>query len=378
MRFEKNKPSHYLIITISFLSFILASILFLFSQTKKNLIVLSGHKLIGNLEEILKLQNYKNNKIFYITFSFIEYKKLKNEYENIFITLNPYHIYLLLKSKIIISSHGLVLHKLLKEYFNIKTYFTGHAIKSNNNSKILKEQYLFDEVWLYSEFEKDIYIEECEYKVNNLVVTGYPRLDSLNKLLQDKEIIKKDLNISTKLVLYAPTDDRKNEKYINHELSPHNLDLYILFENIAKKFDLRFLIKYHINTEVDKKTFDFIKNSKYLFSFESEKLLDITPLAISDVLITDWSSVFVDYLITDNPILFLNTPMAYDISGVSKVFENKYINRLLNFEEIQQSFEKLNENNFTSLNRLSEFKKEIFNDIYSDNNLDRCLERLDL
>jgi len=378
LRFEKNKPSHYVIITISFLSFILASILFLFSQTKKDLIILSGHKLIGNLEEILKLQNYKNNKIFYITFSFIEYRKLKNEYENIFITLNPYHIYLLLKSKIIISSHGLVLHKLLKEYFEIKTYFTGHAIKSNNNSKILKEQYLFDEVWLYSEFEKDIYIEECEYKVNNLVVTGYPRLDSLNKLLQDKEIIKKDLNISTKLVLYAPTDDRKNEKYINHQLSPHNLDLYILFENIAKKFDLRFLIKYHINTEVDRKTFDFIQNSKYLFSFESEKLLDITPLAISDVLITDWSSVFVDYLITDNPILFLNTPMAYDISGVSKVFENKYINRLLNFEEIQQSFQKLNKNNYTSLNRLSEFKKEIFNDIYSDNNLDRCLERLDL
>ena len=70
--------------------------------------------------------------------------------------------------------------------------------------------------------------------------------------------------------------------------------------------------------------------------------------------------------------------MAYDISGVSKVFENKYINRLLNFEEIQQSFQKLNENNYTSLNRLGEFKKEIFNDIYSDNNLDRCLERLDL
>ena len=70
--------------------------------------------------------------------------------------------------------------------------------------------------------------------------------------------------------------------------------------------------------------------------------------------------------------------MAYDISGVSKVFENKYINRLLNFEEIQQSFQKLNENNYTSLNRLGEFKKEIFNDIYSDNNIDRCLERLDL
>ena len=61
-----------------------------------------------------------------------------------------------------------------------------------------------------------------------------------------------------------------------------------------------------------------------------------------------------------------------------KYLKNKYINRLLNFEEIQQSFQKLNENNYTSLNRLGEFKKEIFNDIYSDNNLDRCLERLDL
>ena len=378
MRFEKNKPSHYLIITISFLGFILASLLFIFSQTKKNLIVLSGHKLVGNLEEILKLQNYKDNKIYYITFSLFEYSKLKNEYGNILTTLNPYHIYLVLKSKIIISSHGLLLHKLLKKYFKIKTYFTGHAIKSNNNAEILKEQYLFNEVWLYSEFEKDIYIEECEYKVDNLVVTGYPRLDSLNKLLQNKEKIKKDLSIPKKLVLYAPTDDRKNKKYINHQLSPHNLDLYILFENIGKKFDLRFLIKYHINTEINNEILNFIKNSTYLFSFELNEGLDITPLAISDVLITDWSSVFVDYLITDNPILFLDTPMAYDISGVSKVFENRYINRLLNFEEIEESFQKLNENKYKVINELDKLKKEIFNDIYSDNNLDRCLERLDL
>ena len=292
--------------------------------------------------------------------------------------MNPYHIYLVLKSKIIISSHGLLLHKLLKKYFKIKTYFTGHAIKSNNNAEILKEQYLFNEVWLYSEFEKDIYIEECEYKVDNLVVTGYPRLDSLNKLLQNKEKIKKDLSIPKKLVLYAPTDDRKNKKYINHQLSPHNLDLYILFENIGKKFDLRFLIKYHINTEINNEILNFIKNSTYLFSFELNKGLDITPLAISDVLITDWSSVFVDYLITDNPILFLDTPMAYDISGVSKVFENRYINRLLNFEEIEESFQKLNKNKYAPINALNELKKEIFNDIYSDNNLDRCLERLDL
>ncbi len=71
---------------------------------------------------------------------------------------------------------------MFKNFFGIKTFFTGHAIKSNNNQEILREQELFTEVWLYSNFEKNIYIEECNYKINNLVTTGYPRLDSLNKL----------------------------------------------------------------------------------------------------------------------------------------------------------------------------------------------------
>ena len=123
---------------------------------------------------------------------------------------------------------------------NIETFFTGHAIKSNNHKEILREQKLFTEVWLYSNFERDIYIEECNYDADNLVTTGYPRIDTLNNLLSIKERIKKEIEIDSKLILYAPTDDRGNKNYKESILSPHNVDLYKLFEEISLKLNLKF------------------------------------------------------------------------------------------------------------------------------------------
>ena len=59
------------------------------------------------------------------------------------------------------------------------------------------------------------------------------------------------------------------------------------------------------------------------------------PLAISDILITDWSSVFVDFLSLSKPTVFLDTPRTYTKSGVSKVFDNKSITRVKNYENLK-------------------------------------------
>ena len=338
-----------------------------------------GHKLIGNIEEIKKTGSYEGKDFYYLTFSYKDYKKLKCEEKNILSTFYPSHILQVLKSEMIISSHGIFLHSVFKNFFGIKTFFTGHAIKSNNNEEILREQELFNEVWLYSNFEKNIYTEECNYKINNLVTTGYPRLDSLNKLIGSKSEIKNILKINSKIVLYAPTDDRKNKKYIQNHLSPHNLDLYRFFENIAKKLNLKFLIKLHINTQLNEDIKNYIKNSKHLISSdEINNYPDITPLAISDMLITDWSSIFVDYLITKKSILFLDTPMAYDVSGVSKVFNNDSIERIESFKELEKNINKEVNNSFKLQDKLKHLSEEIFEGKFMDNNLDRCLKRLNI
>jgi CDP-glycerol glycerophosphotransferase len=149
-------------------------------------------------------------------------------------------------------------------------------------------------------------------------------------------------------------------------------------ENIGEELKLKTLIKYHINTHVDIKILKFIENSNNLLFFDKSKSLpDITPLSISDLLITDWSSVFVDYLISNNPILFLDTPMAYNISGVSKVFNNKHISRINSFEGLIKEIRILHEANFKIQQPLRQLKNDIYEGKFDNDNLGRCLKRLE-
>ena len=49
-----------------------------------------GHKLIGNIEEIKNVKKHKGREIYYFTFSYKDYKKLKNIQNNIFNGLLPH------------------------------------------------------------------------------------------------------------------------------------------------------------------------------------------------------------------------------------------------------------------------------------------------
>tara|TARA_B100000965_G_scaffold373140_1_gene363338 strand:- start:1298 stop:2371 length:1074 start_codon:yes stop_codon:yes gene_type:complete len=354
-------------------------LLYLFNKKKNNVVIFTGHKLIGNIETLINSENIKYNK-YYLTFSLKDYISLSKKKNNILLALNPFHLFILLKSKLIISSHGLVLHRLLKKYFNLKTISTGHAIKSNNNSEILKELYHFDEVWLFSNFEKKIYIEECNYKIQNLEVTGFPRIDGLSDLYLKKDEIKRayGFNDQDKLILYAPTDDRKNQEYLNSIFSLQNLNLYKFFDEISDKLNLKFILKYHINTNLNGEIIQYINKSKNLKRLENaNNYPDISSLAISDILITDWSSIFVDSLAISIPIIFLNTPRAYIESGVSKVFNNQLIERKNNYEEISKDLSKLIDDNFLFNKNLKELKKIIYEDTYENNNIARCVERIE-
>ena len=59
---------------------------------------------------------------------------------------------------------------------------------------------------------KGIFILKNVIMIRITVTTGYPRIDTLNNLLSIKERIKKDIEIDSKLILYAPTDDRGKQK----------------------------------------------------------------------------------------------------------------------------------------------------------------------
>ncbi len=142
-----------------------------------------------------------------------------------------------------------------------------------------------------------------------LLNTGYPRNDILHLPADQKaelcSKIKKGLDIPAdkKVILYAPTwrDDKKlSEKQYEFHLE---LDLMRMRERLGDEYIVLLRLHYLLVDSLDFSSFSgFIRNAS---SYD-----DIARLyLISDILITDYSSVFFDYANLRRPVLFF----TYDL-----------------------------------------------------------------
>ena len=138
-------------------------------------------------------------------------------------------------------------------------------------------------------------------KENIIIEKGYPRNDKLiNYTQNDINAIKEKLNIKTnkKIILYAPTfrdDEHKSGLGYTYKL---NIDFDKLKKELGKDYVILFRAHYFIAN-----SFDFNKYKDFVYNVSDYD--DINDLyIISDLLITDYSSVFFDYAILKRPILF--------------------------------------------------------------------------
>jgi len=155
---------------------------------------------------------------------------------------------------------------------------------------------------------------------NKYIVTGMPRNDLLlradgNKVLS--ELLKLDL-INKKIIFYMPTFRETIYGLTNGNTGFFNIfqtkgfDLKIL-ENFLQDLNLIIVIKYHpfhkvINyiNNIDLKNI-YILEDLMLQQFNVD-LYEIINAA--DLLITDYSSIYFDYLLLDKPIIF--TPIDFE------------------------------------------------------------------
>ena len=138
-------------------------------------------------------------------------------------------------------------------------------------------------------------------KENIIIEKGYPRNDKLiNYTQNDINDIKEKLHIktNTKIILYAPTfrdDEHKSGLGYTYKL---NIDFDKLKKELGKDYVILFRAHYFIAN-----SFDFNKYKDFVYNVSDYD--DINDLyIISDLLITDYSSVFFDYAILKRPILF--------------------------------------------------------------------------
>ncbi|GEP84536.1 teichoic acid biosynthesis protein [Staphylococcus piscifermentans] len=130
------------------------------------------------------------------------------------------------------------------------------------------------------------------------IPSGFPRNDMIFDALNHTESIKKSLNIPSnkKIILYAPT-------WREGKSSDIKLDIENMQKQLGNDFILLVRAHYMVSNNMDIRQY-------YPFAINVSNYPSIEELyAISDVLITDYSSVMFDYAYLKRPMLFY----AYDL-----------------------------------------------------------------
>lgn len=143
---------------------------------------------------------------------------------------------------------------------------------------------------------------QSAFRINQerLIETGYPRCDLLVNT-KEEEILawkkKYHLPFDKKVILYAPTwrDNSYTTKGYTFQLE---VDFHRWREALSDEYIIIFKPHYLIVNDFDMSAFQG-------FVYEMPATLDISELyLLSDILITDYSSVFFDYAILNRPIYF--------------------------------------------------------------------------
>jgi CDP-glycerol glycerophosphotransferase len=211
--------------------------------------------------------------------------------------------------------HGTPLKKLAMD---LEVLEISDGMKLSEYKQLFKEN---TKTWDYLISQSDYTTEKFRSSFDfrkNILNTGFPRNDILFSKNNLKSInsIKDTYKIPSdkKVILYAPTwrDDEFYENGI-YKFSPH-IDFDLLQKKLSDTYIV--LVKLHYLVE------DHVDWSKYEgFIYKCDHLWDIQDLyLISDMLVTDYSSVMFDYAILKRPMIIF----AYDYEKYRKDLRGFY------------------------------------------------------
>ncbi len=197
------------------------------------------------------------------------------------------------KNQIYIQTwHGFPLKRIENDGVNLsKKYLHNAKIDSKNITHLLSNS-----KWLTNTYRS------CFFYDGKIIETGSPRNDIFFHQTQDIDTkVKKSLNIpqENKIILYAPTfrDD--------HDLSCYSLQYQKIYDALTEKFNTKFsfLIRMHPNLQ---KIEQLVPAEPFVVNASSYP--DIQELlAATDILITDYSSVMFDFMLSKRPAFIFAT-----------------------------------------------------------------------
>src|SRR5699024_10812527 len=212
--------------------------------------------------------------------------------------------------------HGTPLKRLATDMDEV--YMPGtntEKYKKNFVSEAAKWDYLISP----NRYSTDIFKRAFQFK-KTIIESGYPRNDILvneNKEFNIKRLKRKaKIPMNKKVILYAPTW-RDNDF---HTIGKYKFTLKMDIEEMYKALGDDYIILLRLHYLVAE-NLDITGYSEFIYDMSAYE--DISELyLISDLLITDYSSVFFDYGILNRPILFY----TYDLESYRDQLRGFYYN----------------------------------------------------
>jgi CDP-glycerol glycerophosphotransferase (TagB/SpsB family) len=218
---------------------------------------------------------------------------------------------------------------------------------------------------------KKIFFSAFRTKKERILITGYPRNDIFFREMKDvdigtsnnlssKMVNFKSQNKTKKIVLYAPTFRDTKEDVFKKDTQR----LLLKLNNFCRENNVLFIFKPHSNSV---KIFKDEKNKKLSNIYFATENQDIYPFLSSvDILITDYSSIFSDFLLLDRPIIFF----PYDIDKYKIKDREFYFDyneftpgpKVYNIEELLETIKSVASGNDEYLEKRKKIREACFQD----------------
>lgn len=348
-----------------------------FPLKKNNILLIEGRNnfFTGNCRSIFeKLKNKKDLKFIVIS---DKEKKIKKTNLKVVRYMSLETIYYLSTSKycFFTSSQGNNLYKRKNQIFinlwhaagAFKKFCYDAEVKKEKNEKIKKS---IDLVIISSEKVQEIYSNALGIEKSKVKNLGIPRADIFFRE-EEKQRVREEFYKNypelknKKIILYAPTfrDNEKNKFNLK-------LDIELMKKNL-EELDYILLLKLHPGI----KSKDIQVDDKFSYNF-SDYSNTADLLIVSDILISDYSSIIFEFSIMKKPILFY----AYDVEEYIKdrgFYYNYYdfIPNKINYttEELIKAIM----NQEWDLERIEKFARYFFNP-FDGNSTERVLKEVGL
>jgi CDP-glycerol glycerophosphotransferase len=211
------------------------------------------------------------------------------------------------RSDVYVTDHGPHSLIILKLFRDIKFIDVWHGIPFKGfDKKSFKILHFYNRVFVASCDMQKQYIEKFGFRDDRVAVTGYARTDCLvNHDINTSEVLA-ELGINKSkyraIVLLAPTWTHRSFGKAPELMNMSEIKFLKYFCDAMKKRNILVIYRAHLNAANSEIAGEDNLISLPLGKYENTEAL----LSVSDILISDWSSIVFDYLLLMRPTLFIH------------------------------------------------------------------------